>query len=97
MNEMPDVTRLEIVDYTPCKKCDGLGWFYKGEPINPKEFNPSFFDNDHTKRPKECVDCAGTGSTGRSVVFWDKTKQIELSLQDDGRTLKIFITKRGEQ
>lgn len=33
---------------------------------------------------------------GRAYVRWDKegTVQVELSLQDDGRTLKVFITDR---
>lgn len=32
---------------------------------------------------------------GRTYVNWDKRNKIELSLQDDGKTLKIFITKNG--
>lgn len=44
----------------------------------------------------ECRNCAGIGSPGRSVVFWDKDKKIELSLQDNDRTLKIFISDRDE-
>ncbi len=30
---------------------------------------------------------------GREYVFWEKDAKVELSLQDDERTLKIFITK----
>ena len=30
---------------------------------------------------------------GRSYVNWKKDNKIELSLQDDGKTLKIFITQ----
>jgi hypothetical protein len=30
---------------------------------------------------------------GRSYVNWKKFNQIEVSLQDDGRTLKIFVTE----
>lgn len=29
---------------------------------------------------------------GRSYVNWKPTNKIELSLQDDGRTLKVFIS-----
>jgi hypothetical protein len=31
---------------------------------------------------------------GRQFVNWDKKNKVELSYQDDGRTLKIFITKK---
>lgn len=41
---------------------------------------------DHTKPLEE--------GGGRTVVFWDKNKKIELLLQDDGKTLKIVIGKR---
>lgn len=40
---------------------------------------------DHT-RPLE-------DGGGRTVISWDEKKKIELSLQDDGRTLKIFISE----
>ena len=32
---------------------------------------------------------------GRSYVNWDKNNKIELSYQDDDRTLKIFINDRN--
>lgn len=32
---------------------------------------------------------------GRSYVNWDKNNRIELSYQDSGRTLKIFIDDRN--
>jgi hypothetical protein len=33
---------------------------------------------------------------GRSYVAWDDNNKVELSLQDDGRTLKVFIVPREE-
>lgn len=30
---------------------------------------------------------------GRAFVFWEEKAEVELQLQDDGRTLKIFIRK----
>jgi hypothetical protein len=33
---------------------------------------------------------------GRSYVNWDEDNIVELSLQDDGKTLKIFISKRNK-
>jgi hypothetical protein len=29
---------------------------------------------------------------GRSYVNWDDNNKVELSFQDDGRTLKVFIS-----
>ena len=31
---------------------------------------------------------------GRSYVNWDENNKVELSFQDDGRTLKVFISNR---
>lgn len=31
---------------------------------------------------------------GRSYVNWDDNNKVELSLQDNGRTLKVFIGKK---
>ncbi len=41
-----------------------------------------------------CEYCGGAGFPGRTVIMWDKGKKIELQLQDDGRTLKIFIGEK---
>ena len=43
-----------------------------------------------------CTTCGGGGVKGRELVFWDAYKQIEASVQDDGKTLKIFISKRED-
>lgn len=32
---------------------------------------------------------------GRSYVNWKSDNKVSLSLQDDGRTLKVFITKES--
>jgi hypothetical protein len=34
---------------------------------------------------------------GRSYVNWDDNNKVELSFQDDGRTLKVFIGNREEK
>ena len=34
------------------------------------------------------------GETGREYVNWHNNNKVDLSLQDEGRTLKIFISKR---
>lgn len=30
---------------------------------------------------------------GRSYVNWDKSNKVEIQIQDNGRTLKVFIAK----
>jgi DnaJ-class molecular chaperone len=76
MYDFSKITRLEVVDHTPCKNCKGVGYV---EGIIKKE---------------ECKRCFGMGSPGRTQIFWDANKQIQLSLQDDDQTLKIFIKER---
>lgn len=39
-----------------------------------------------------CDECQGAGCKGREVIFWDDDKQLDVELQDDGRTLKVFVT-----
>ena len=34
---------------------------------------------------------------GRSYVNWNDENKVELSLQDDGKTLKVFISQSGEK
>lgn len=78
LEDLDKVTRLELIDHTKCESCYGTG-------RQRIEGQPGDF---------ECPSCHGLGSNGRTVVFIDGRKQIETSLQDDGRTLKIFISKR---
>lgn len=42
---------------------------------------------DHTKSLED--------GGGRTVVFWDDKKQIDISIQDDNKTLKVFIHERS--
>lgn len=90
MEDTSKVTRLEIIDHTDCKRCKGKGWLLNGRPIDIKTHKGA--------RPEECSNCGGMGMPGRNLVFWDNDKTIELSLQDDGRTLKVFVgyRKHGE-
>ena len=75
------VNRLEIIDHTPCAKCKGEG----------------YIDEEGTKA-YECPKCQGLGSSGRTVILNDQglsslVRTIELGLQDEGRTLKIFVSE----
>ena len=35
-----------------------------------------------------------TPKYGRTTIFWDDNLEINLSLQDDGKTLKVFVDER---
>jgi DnaJ-class molecular chaperone len=72
------VTRLEVIDNTACRQCNGEGRIR------------IFGDNT----VHECPNCHGLGNPGRQSIFWNNHKQIEISIQDDGRTMKIFINER---
>ena len=74
------VTRLELIDHTPCTGCNGEAWI-----------------KEEGQKPKSCPNCGGLGTPGRSVLFWDAYKQVELSLQDDGKTLKVFVSNKDEK
>lgn len=47
-------------------------------------------------REGECPTCNGMGSPGRQVVMWNNNKFIGLDFQDDGRTLKIFVSEKEQ-
>jgi len=78
MNNLGNVTRLEIIDHTKCDGCNGSGRIHiEGQPGT-----------------LECPACHGLGMGGREMVFFNEGKRLDAQLQDDGRTLKIFIDKR---
>ena len=82
-----DVTRLEIIDHTPCANCEGTGIYHT--PTDSAAGQSISFASP-------CNKCGGSGMPGRSVVFWDKNKQVDVELQDDERTMKVFIHERTE-
>lgn len=43
-------------------------------------------------KKRTCIDCKTAGSRGRILTSYGI--QVELQLQDDGRTLKAFITDK---
>ena len=75
------INRFEIIDHTVCTKCDGEMWI----------------DPDNNSKPVQCDMCAGLGCPGRTVVVWDGNKQIDIDIQDDERTLKVYIHDRYEE
>lgn len=41
-----------------------------------------------------CPTCQGMRTPGRSVVFWDDQTELKSSVQDQGRTLKLFVDRK---
>lgn len=75
------ITRFEIVDHRPCVECLGGGWV-----TVPGE--------DNIESKQECIGCGGLGMSGRTVVVYDQGVSITTEVQDNGRTLKVFINER---
>ncbi len=80
-----NVTRFEIIDHTPCENCDGTGRF--NTPTDSAAGQSISFYG-------ECEVCDGRGMIGREVIFYDENKELDVELQDGGRTLKVFIHPR---
>lgn len=78
-----NVTRFEIIDHRPCCECEGSGL-----AAVPRE------ESDEPKQ--QCIGCGGAGMSGRTVVAHDKGVSVDVELQDDDRTLKVFIHERYE-
>lgn len=79
-NDFTKVNRLEIIDFRPCKECSGQGIIKRGKLSGVV-----------------CKKCEGAVFLGRQVivggpVYGEKDNvNIKASVQDDGRTLKLFI------
>lgn len=48
-----------------------------------------------SEKPLEVTRVEVIDQDGRSYVNWHKDNKVELSLQDDGRTLKVFIKREN--
>ena len=81
-NTYKNISRFEVIDYRPCIKCNGSGMIVA----------ENYSISGHI-----CDICKGRGSRGRDVIFWDNKIELQLSVQDDGRTLKVFIGDREEE
>lgn len=83
-----NVTRFEIIDHLPCNNCEGTG-VHNSPTDSAGGQSISFYG--------PCKECDGSGVRGREVVFHDKYTQVDVELQDDGRTLKVFLHLRYEE
>ena len=82
------VTRFEIINHTACDECGGTGKTLT-ETDSAAGQSIAF--------EKECPNCRGMGSPGRTVYVNNSNLQFDLELQDDDRTLKLFIHERIDE
>lgn len=81
-NPMAEITRFEIIDHRECVWCRG-------------RLTANYLQKDGSYKELPCDKCDGSGiSGGRKVIFWDKNAELTSSVQDNGRTLKLFIDDR---
>lgn len=57
--------------------------------------NKDTFDNPSLISLPKCTRVEVIDENGRSYINWNEDNKVELSVQDDGKTLKVFITKRN--
>lgn len=57
--------------------------------------NKDTFDNPSLISLPKCTRVEVIDENGRSYINWNEDNRVELSVQDDGKTLKVFITKRN--
>lgn len=50
--------------------------------------------SDNVCELSKCTRIEVIDTNGRSYTNWNEKNRVDLSVQDDGRTLKIFISKR---
>lgn len=87
MNDLDKVTRFEVIDHRECVWCRGR-----------KVANYLQRNGEYKEMP--CDKCNGSGIMGGRVYAVHSNPErsiikIELSYQDDGRTLKVFVSDRS--
>ena len=66
------------------------------------ELNSEYFDmakkriqeNPHSTSLPRCTRVEVIDSKGRSYVNWEEGNVVKFEIQDDGKTLKVFISKQ---
>jgi len=48
------------------------------------------------EKVKNCTRVEVIDENGRSYVSWDDRNEVKISVQDEGRTLKIFIKRKDK-
>ena len=88
INPNDAVTRFEVIDHRQCVYCRG-------------RLTANYLQEDGSYKEMPCDKCDGSGTRGGRVFVAHSNPetsnvQIELSYQDDGRTLKVFVGDRNE-
>ena len=88
MIEQPDVTRFEVIDHRQCVWCRG-------------RCSANYLQPDGSYKEQPCDKCDGSGIMGGRVYTVSSNPErgmikVELSYQDDGKTLKVFISDREQ-
>lgn len=85
MTEYPKVNRVEIIDHRPCTGCQGSG---------------VIMNNKGNGKGMICGKCEGLMCEGRSIIVagpaynQPDNARVSVDFQDDGKTLKIFISTK---
>lgn len=77
---MTDVTRFEVIDHRECVWCRG-------------RLTANYLQKDGSYKELPCDKCEGSGTMG-GRVYTAHNVEVELSYQDDGKTLKVFVKDR---
>jgi len=85
-SEEQAVTRFEVIDHRECLYCRG-------------RMTANYLQKDGTYKEMPCDKCYGSGTRGGRVygAFSNPETsmiQVELSYQDDDKTLKVFVSDR---
>lgn len=76
---LKNINRFEVIDHRACTACKGKGFI-----LNSKNNGKGML----------CAKCEGGMVRGRDVIFWDNKTRITSSVQDNGKTLKVFISDK---
>lgn len=87
INPNKDVDRFEVIDHRQCVYCRG-------------RMTANYRQKDGSYKEQPCDKCDGSGIRGGRVygAFSNAETSIikvELSYQDDGKTLKVFVSDRA--
>ena len=88
MIEQPEVTRFEVIDHRQCVWCRG-------------RCTANYLQSDGSYKEQPCDKCDGSGIMGGRVYTVSSSPErsmikVGLSYQDDGKTLKVFISDNFE-
>lgn len=83
-----NITRFEVIDHRQCISCRG-------------RMTENYLQRDGSYREQPCHVCDGSGINGGRVFVAHSNPEssiidVELSYQDDGKTLKVFVSDKKD-